>query len=218
MTLKLKLQLAISAAVLVTALVVAGYAVGSLRSQAAAFRWCLVSAGGEDRVASGVPIKEGASVVRIRSGFVVVSLLAMPLLSCIHGSAGRTASKPGRGTVLRSEAAWVPSRSGGVPIQFERNIGQTDPGVRYLARGSGYRLFLTAEGYVLALRGGGSTTVVRARLVDAARDPVVVGAGRTRSLAPTAPPTDADWSSVGRNDPCPCGSGRKFKKCHGATL
>lgn len=20
---------------------------------------------------------------------------------------------------------------------------------------------------------------------------------------------------VGRNDPCPCGSGRKFKKCHG---
>jgi preprotein translocase subunit SecA len=20
---------------------------------------------------------------------------------------------------------------------------------------------------------------------------------------------------VGRNDPCPCGSGRKYKKCHG---
>lgn len=20
---------------------------------------------------------------------------------------------------------------------------------------------------------------------------------------------------IGRNDPCPCGSGRKFKKCHG---
>jgi preprotein translocase subunit SecA len=23
-------------------------------------------------------------------------------------------------------------------------------------------------------------------------------------------------SKVGRNDPCPCGSGKKFKKCHGA--
>lgn len=23
--------------------------------------------------------------------------------------------------------------------------------------------------------------------------------------------------SVGRNDPCPCGSGKKFKKCHGAS-
>jgi preprotein translocase subunit SecA len=21
---------------------------------------------------------------------------------------------------------------------------------------------------------------------------------------------------VGRNDPCPCGSGKKYKKCHGA--
>ena len=23
---------------------------------------------------------------------------------------------------------------------------------------------------------------------------------------------------VGRNDPCPCGSGKKYKKCHGAGL
>ena len=46
-------------------------------------------------------------------------------------------------------------------------------------------------------------------------EPVVVGAGRTRTLGPASPP--ADWSTVGRNDPCPCGSGKKFKKCHGAT-
>jgi len=25
-----------------------------------------------------------------------------------------------------------------------------------------------------------------------------------------------DESKVGRNDPCPCGSGKKYKKCHGA--
>ncbi|TET54249.1 MAG: hypothetical protein E3J64_02185, partial [Anaerolineales bacterium] len=24
------------------------------------------------------------------------------------------------------------------------------------------------------------------------------------------------YASAGRNDPCPCGSGRKYKKCHGA--
>jgi hypothetical protein len=24
--------------------------------------------------------------------------------------------------------------------------------------------------------------------------------------------------SVGRNDPCPCGSGKKYKKCHGAVI
>jgi preprotein translocase subunit SecA len=55
----------------------------------------------------------------------------------------------------------------------------------------------------------------------AKRDPVIVGAGRARSLsdatsgAATAP---VDWANVGRNDPCPCGSGKKFKKCHGASL
>ena len=25
-----------------------------------------------------------------------------------------------------------------------------------------------------------------------------------------------EWDTVGRNDPCPCGSGKKYKKCHGA--
>jgi preprotein translocase subunit SecA len=24
------------------------------------------------------------------------------------------------------------------------------------------------------------------------------------------------YDKVGRNDPCPCGSGKKYKKCHGA--
>jgi uncharacterized protein len=26
-----------------------------------------------------------------------------------------------------------------------------------------------------------------------------------------------DQPKVGRNDPCPCGSGRKYKQCHGAN-
>ena len=28
---------------------------------------------------------------------------------------------------------------------------------------------------------------------------------------------DDPFANVGRNDPCPCGSGKKFKKCHGAN-
>jgi preprotein translocase subunit SecA len=60
-------------------------------------------------------------------------------------------------------------------------------------------------------------------------EPVVTGAGRIRSLNPVAQTrgvpgvpsgvgVEADWSNVGRNDPCPCGSGKKFKKCHGANV
>jgi uncharacterized protein len=34
---------------------------------------------------------------------------------------------------------------------------------------------------------------------------------------PPMPATRRVEAKVGRNDPCPCGSGRKFKKCHGAN-
>ena len=34
-----------------------------------------------------------------------------------------------------------------------------------------------------------------------------------QSPAPSFFPGAADYSGVGRNDPCPCGSGKKFKKC-----
>jgi preprotein translocase subunit SecA len=27
-----------------------------------------------------------------------------------------------------------------------------------------------------------------------------------------------EGAKIGRNDPCPCGSGKKFKKCHGVTV
>ena len=39
----------------------------------------------------------------------------------------------------------------------------------------------------------------------------------TQTLAPHRDSADpATWGRVGRNEPCPCGSGRKFKHCHGA--
>jgi preprotein translocase subunit SecA len=31
-------------------------------------------------------------------------------------------------------------------------------------------------------------------------------------------PVRREGPKIGRNDPCPCGSGQKFKKCHGAAL
>ena len=36
------------------------------------------------------------------------------------------------------------------------------------------------------------------------------------AVSAAAPAEDAnDAQRAGRNDPCPCGSGKKFKKCHG---
>ncbi len=45
----------------------------------------------------------------------------------------------------------------------------------------------------------------------ASRQEGLVGNGR----GPVAP-TKRNEPKVGRNDPCPCGSGKKYKKCHGA--
>jgi hypothetical protein len=37
-----------------------------------------------------------------------------------------------------------------------------------------------------------------------------------RGLGPARAANDpSSWGKVGRNDPCPCGSGRKYKQCHG---
>ena len=33
--------------------------------------------------------------------------------------------------------------------------------------------------------------------------------------APAAAQPDPAWSNIARNDPCPCGSGEKYKHCHG---
>jgi preprotein translocase subunit SecA len=49
-----------------------------------------------------------------------------------------------------------------------------------------------------------------ARRVPAAGPPV------TSTLGPVGAPAAARVPEVGRNDPCPCGSGKKYKKCHGA--
>jgi preprotein translocase subunit SecA len=40
----------------------------------------------------------------------------------------------------------------------------------------------------------------------------------TASVGGGPAPDSADFEKVGRNAPCPCGSGRKYKKCHGAEV
>jgi preprotein translocase subunit SecA len=42
-------------------------------------------------------------------------------------------------------------------------------------------------------------------------------AGGSAKVATMVKDVNDPWADVGRNDPCPCGSGKKYKKCHGAT-
>jgi preprotein translocase subunit SecA len=61
----------------------------------------------------------------------------------------------------------------------------------------------------------------------AAETPSVFASSARTAQPPAAPPRGGDDApastvrrdepKVGRNDPCPCGSGKKYKKCHGAA-
>ena len=107
-------------------------------------------------------------------------------------------------TLLRLEIAAKPTAAPGAPAAAPSPLGEAeDP----LARKMSY----SSPEEALATSG------VRGRHA-AANMP----AGAPRP-APSKPQTfvkdkEDPYANVGRNDPCPCGSGKKFKKCHGANL
>lgn len=75
---------------------------------------------------------------------------------------------------------------GRLPLVFEENRGQSDPQVRFLARGGGYGLFLTENEAVLVLQHSPNNSspaartalVVRMKLAGAQTNPVVTGSAR----------------------------------------
>jgi len=111
---------------------------------------------------------------------------AAPVLSAGPGS------KP-----AAAEGARIASAYGRLPLGFEANRGQNDGQVKFLARGGGYGLYLTADGAVLGLCGsapetGGeplSTTkrkrceTVRMQFVGANASPAPRGEGQLAGTA-----------------------------------
>ena len=96
---------------------------------------------------------------------LLVVVLARPLsitdgtLAAAHNKPAVTAHGPGHAADASARAD-VDRAYGRLPLSFESNVGQTDAAVDFVARGTGYALFLTAGGgatFVLA-RGGAAAT------------------------------------------------------------
>jgi hypothetical protein len=86
-----------------------------------------------------------------------VAVLAAGIMASVSLLAhrGSTAAQPVAPThaVLNAERrSRVQASLGALPLAFEANQGQTDPQVKYMARGSGYTVFLTANDTVFALQ------------------------------------------------------------------
>ena len=53
-----------------------------------------------------------------------------------------------------------------LPLAFEANEGQVDPRVKFLARGSGYTVFLAATEMVLSLRGKSADSATEPKVAE----------------------------------------------------
>ncbi len=74
---------------------------------------------------------------------------------------------------------------GQLPLSFERNDGQTDAQVDYLARGQGYTIFLTPQAAVLSLQQAGATTgeALRMELLGGNANAVALGVDQLGGMA-----------------------------------
>jgi len=100
-----------------------------------------------------------------------------------------------------------------------RGYGQKDPLAEY--KREGYDMF---AGMMGRIKGDTLERLFKFQLVRGERPEVDMEAPRRQQMilnrgeAATAPkqPVQRTEEKVGRNEPCPCGSGKKYKKCHGA--
>jgi preprotein translocase subunit SecA len=94
-----------------------------------------------------------------------------------------------------------------------RGYGQRDPLVEY--RKEGHQLFARLQTEINR-QVAGTLLKVTPQVAEAAPAPQPLTVVTNQSDAPqvtSALVGDSSDSSVGRNDPCPCGSGKKYKKC-----
>ena len=92
----------------------------------------------------------------------VASIVALALLVVLGVAAGlrrhsgsavtQRAAAPSTQTPSTEQNARVRASMQALPLAFEANQGQTDPQVKYMARGNGYTVFLTSNDTVFALR------------------------------------------------------------------
>ena len=115
-----------------------------------------------------------------------------------------------------------------------RGYGQKDPLLEY--KKEGFLLFRNMMNQFVAdsveklfrVQVSSEESVSRARQAQQARAQVNMSRDEVSAFAASAPAeargdsgrrqetVRRDFPKVGRNDPCPCGSGKKYKRCHGA--
>lgn len=99
------------------------------------------------------PVTENKTGNGLKAAFLAAAVLATAGVAFYFSTSVNAAKASG--PVPDGHQA-LSSRALSLPMYFEPNQGQTDPRVKFLARGAGYGLFLTADEAVLELRAASS--------------------------------------------------------------
>jgi len=97
----------------------------------------------------------------------VIAVIAVALIavSPAHREAAGTASSPSLAspskTITPAAREHIQATMAALPLAFEQNQGQTDPQVKYMARGSGYKLYLTSGDAVFSFASTSPKTMSR---------------------------------------------------------
>jgi uncharacterized protein len=94
--------------------------------------------------------------------------------------------------------------NGGCPKDRFINTADGEPGLNYLC--AGYKMFFTHADRPMRMM---ADLLRRGRYADEIMP--ILAAEETTKL-------QRAFAASGRNDPCPCGSGKKFKRCHGGPV
>jgi hypothetical protein len=95
-------------------------------------------------------VKSTASRFGLLLAAVGLGAVLVPQIPAVIGGEGPSVA----GSHLSDEGkAQVEADYGKLPMYFEANVGQSDPAVKFVSRGRGYRLFLTPTEAVLSLQG-----------------------------------------------------------------
>ncbi len=122
----------------------------------------------------------GAAVVLVAAAGMV---LGWSSRSGQAGADGLISSAPMEGfpekVIAQDSRARLLTALSKLPLRFEANVGQSDARVKFLARGTGYSLFLTSDGATMGLRHRSSSSLrtefVRMRLAGANENAAIGG-------------------------------------------
>jgi len=133
---------------------------------------------------------------------LVGNILETPLVELMGSEQQRTFGRSKRDTLPQycRDCRWLFACRGECPKNRVLETPDGEPGLNYLC--AGLKAFFEHTEQPMQ---------TMAQLLNAGRPPAEI----VQIIAEADIELQAKFAGVGRNDPCPCGSGLKFKRCHG---